>query len=295
MAIDKKQLSSWLTTCETDLESSFFHTPYWYEVARKYHNCDLNIIKLNSESFIPTVSYRRGFRRHLIHESSPFGTYGGILGTSPITEDELSRSLYGKRIFIRSNPYKKDSVVNLLKTDQEEQTQVVYLPNSSESITDQWSTNHKRTLKKAESENLRFAFDKSKQCSDRFYSIYQLTLNRWASKKKNKHKAQLFRYIFNDCQNQVRFAFVSKGDNDLAAGIFFKWHDRLHYWSGASTLTGLNIGASVFLMHQIMMRCIDEKIQLLDFNPSNHIKGVINFKSKFGAKALSCNIKSIGF
>jgi lipid II:glycine glycyltransferase (peptidoglycan interpeptide bridge formation enzyme) len=120
-------------------------------------------------------------------------------------------------------------------------------------------------------------------------------MSRFGKNKTTHYTDKLFDIISDRCKENALFCFVSHDNIDISAGLFFVWKQRIHYWSGANTEQGLKLGAPVFMFHEVTKHCIKEGIKSLDFNPSNNLKGVIQFKSKFGSNKLSCTLNSGGF
>lgn len=293
--LTEQDIKSWLTLCTEDMASTFFHTPYWYETATKYLSCGLELIKYKEDSILPTVKYRRGLRRRLIYQSSPFGTYGGIIGDRQIDQNLLLSKLKNKRIFIRTNPFTITHSPKLTTTEKNEFTQYINIPKTANLITKNWSKNHHRSLNKANNYRLVFSIDRSNASASRYFKIYKTSMNRLGKKKTTLYSKKLFDIVSKTCSKQVLFCFISHKDIDIAGGIFFIWNGRIHYWNGTNTQLGLSLGASVFMFYHMVNHSIKEGLELLDFNPSNELEGVILFKSKFGSKKLSCNLTSFGF
>ena len=295
MAIEAPHQKKWISLCTEDKIATFYHTPEWYATAQSYLSCKIELILIGENTILPTIKYRKGLRRRWVYESSPFGTYGGLLGDKHIEQVILLKALNNKRIFIRKNPYDKTTSIDGLKTEKEEFTQLIQIPEQKEKITENWSVNHKRNLKKALQNKLVFEVDNSPNAVNRYFSLYKQSLHRWGKNNKNKHQKKIFSIISKICVDHVSFCFVSKDNIDLSGGIFFFWNNRVHYWSGASNQQGLSLFAPVFMFFNVLMQASAEGLHTLDLNPSNHLEGVISFKSKFGANKLNCSVKSFGF
>lgn len=294
MNLNDSQINKWKSLCLEDPLSTFYHTPEWYYTAQSYLSCSIELLTINEQAVLPTIKYRKGFRRRTVYESSPFGTYGGIIGDRSFDNDSLIQVLNGKRIFIRQNPYSVNSPIEDLHSSKKEFTQVINIPKNNDDLFSTWSSNHVRSLKKALNHSLHFELDQSPFRVERYYNLYKQSLTRWGSKKKNKHLKKLFISISENCSNHVFFYMVSKNKRDISGGIFFAWNNRIHYWSGASNEEGLKLSAPVFMFYKLIDHFSSTNYNLLDLNPSNNLEGVISFKSKFGSKALDCDIKSFG-
>ena len=293
--VSKLELDKWNSLCHLDPACTFFHTPQWYNVACNYLACNAELIFSTEDVIFPCIKYRRGFRRRMIFQSSPFGTYGGLIGTRENCEEHLLNAIQHKRLFVRTNPYVKKATFNKLTIEKPGFTQIINLTKQASDILANWSANHKRNFKKAIQDDLTFRFDHSPERGNRYFSIYKKSISRWGKSKKTHYHKKLFKLISGINNEHVIFCYVSKDDMDISAAIFFFWHQRIHYWNGVNTIQGLEHHASLFLFYQVLNWGVANGYTVLDFNPSNNLEGVINFKSKFGSVKLPSHLLSNGF
>jgi|GEM_PF-2379414 len=145
------------------------------------------------------------------------------------------------------------------------------------------STHHKRKIKKAQNSGITVNIARRDSDLDIYWEMYENSIRTW-----DKKPSRIYPRIFFE---RVKEILIPAG----AAKFFMAWHkgkpqagalllfekNRALYWHGVRAADCLN-ETSVFLNWSIMDN-LQEDIEYYDFGPSPGLKGVSEFKKRFGA------------
>ncbi len=192
--------------------STYFHSREWVAIWQKYVDRKLRPAgQLITFSDKRTVLLPFSSRNHLLgfikqYYSSPGGTYGGWLSFHTLTEEHgiiLNNYIHThyKNLFWRLNPYDpivKNIRANISKIDT---TQALNLTQGFESLDKLWRRSDFsiiRKVKKALNSNVRIREAASIQDWEKYYLIYEDSLNRWGEFVTSVYKWSLFQGMYED-------------------------------------------------------------------------------------------------
>jgi len=152
-----------------------------------------------------------------------------------------------------------------------------------ESVQQNFSEEKKRGIKKAARQDVQVRLAQTEQDFLTYYEIYQDTLRRWG-------QAALFAYpweLFRSLQQQDRQAvklWLASVNGVTACGKIMFYHNRFAvYWHGASLEAYLKTNVDAYLMSQIIRHACESGYSMLDFGASGGLKGVEQYKERYGA------------
>lgn len=144
----------------------------------------------------------------------------------------------------------------------------------------EYTTNHKRNLKKAHGHNLVIDFNTP---PDNFINFFERT-TALLDKSFNKKTLQIFRTLIDESLSKKCGMICSayKGNEMVASAFMVKSNQYLCYTAGGSNLNGKESSAMYLIIDAMIKLCRKENLKL-DFEGSD-IKGVAHFFEGFGAK-----------
>jgi len=291
--IDESEWWDFVNNCPT---ATFFHTPDWYRVWKEYdgnnYEARLLILKSGKKVLLPLV-FRPRLKR-LIKEffSGPAGTYGGILHMNDLSiqdiqhiEDYVNSFAF---VQIRANPL--NPVLKQSFFTNQEFTQILNLPTCVNDLTEKWSKNHARSLKKGLKNNITVRAAKAITEWKKYYLVYQDSRKRWGKAASNDYDWDLFQIISRLDANKCKLwlAFL---DGEIISGcLFFYLNEHVVYWHGATLEAYLKTGPAHVLHFHIIKNAVENNFKWYDFNPSGGYEGVVKFKKGFGTKFYASNV-----
>ena len=304
MQVRKINEAEWWDFVERCPTATFFHTPDWYRVWKEYegnhYEARLLTLKSGKKVLLP-LFYRRRLKRLVkAFFSGPAGTYGGILQMDNLSTQDIQDIEYYISSFsflsIRANP------LNPIFTEKiftnQGFTQIVNLQTCTNDLTQKWSDNHVRSLKKGVKNNIKVKEAKTMTEWKAYYDIYQDSRKRWGASASNNYDWKLFEVISQLDSNRCKLWLAFLGGEIISGCLCFYFNQHVVYWHGGTFKAYLKDRPAHILHFHIIKKAIENNFKWYDFNPSGGHEGVVKFKKGFGTDIYSANIfkkKSIIF
>lgn len=204
---------------------------------------------------------------HLYDITTPPYTYGG-----PIYDMDDEELIKGFRLefedycqkenivseFIRFHPLRRNNkyLDSLVDVSLDRESVLIDLTLSEEEIYKRYHTNHKRNVKKALRNQLKFRVyedEEALEIIDMFYELYKETMDRLHASSSSYFSTKYLKDLLSGLRNKSMIGVVLYGDKMIAAAVCMYEGGILHYHLGCSKKDFLNLGANVFLFHSITL------------------------------------------
>lgn len=291
----------WLRFLEGCERATFFHTPYWYRVWKAYagYEYEARVYEFQDgkQVLLPMAWWRikKGLLKRMV--SSPAGTYGGWIARQPVKKEEVDAILKSlkkefSRIDIRLSWL--DGTEELLCSfinKVEDFTQVIDLRGKSiDAIISNWTVNHKRSLKKAEGNEMVIRLASCEEDWENYFEVYQDSIRRWGKRVSSDYSYLLFQ-LLQDVPEECCELWICLSKGSMISGcIVFYFNHHSVYWHGASLSEFFHLRPVHFLKKNIIEKAVIKKIWWYDFNPSGGHDGVVRFKKGFGSEVYSSTV-----
>lgn len=285
MKIREITRDEWYTAIKEVKLASFFEYPEWYSIWEQYFNTTSYSYLIDDHLLISVIELPGAKGKIRFFNSSPAGTYSNLRSlkdNTVLNSKDLNtiRDLTAINFF-RLNPFTNVSIKTNGPSITTEKTQLIHLDNDD--ITRSWSRNHKRLLKTAQQSGLRISVaEDDKDWSD-YFQIYEQFKIKKADQLTSRYSKDLFDYIRLLDKRYMKL-WLAKLDHQVIAGrLVFYSHDYAVEWHAASRTQTDTLGFNHQIIYEILKDALARGIQVYDFNPSAGMKGVVDFKTKFGA------------
>jgi CelD/BcsL family acetyltransferase involved in cellulose biosynthesis len=152
-----------------------------------------------------------------------------------------------------------------------------------EAVRAAYHDSHKRSLRKAQKAGLVVVLATDENDFDAYYGLYLETLRRWSDSTLIRFPRSLFDEIQRRQSRALRL-WAAMLDGRMIAGMLVFYHRRTAcYWHGASGQEAMSCGAGPFLMDEVVRSACEEGVVWFDLGPSGGLRGVEEFKERFGA------------
>lgn len=264
--------------------ASFFEYPEWYSIWEQYFNTRSYAYLIDDHLLISVIELPGAKGKIRFYNSSPAGTYSNLRSVKGHTVLDnkglkIIRDLTSINFF-RLNPFTNVTIKNSSAVS-EEVTHLIQVDDDE--ITRSWSRNHKRLLKTAQQSDITISLAESDKDWGDYYSIYKQSFLKRAGVQTNRYSSKLFDYIRDLSTSQMKLWLAKKDDQVIAGRLVFYTHDYAVEWHAASRAEAEALGANHQIIYEILKNARANGIQVYDFNPSAGLKGVEEFKAKFGA------------
>lgn len=271
--------------------STIFHTPVWFKLYQQYRGGHYQALAFNFSNnrhlfFFVAIDKQDSF------SSSPFGNFGDFLTEDEFSEqerNELISYLQQYTITIRQNPYNPVQLLDtaVTKTDF---TQNIYLPDIRDSILDNWSNFHKKSLKKGQ--KLGVTVRQSADLSDwkNYHQMYTRRYKDWGETAGKFYDFSLFEILQNISSSYIKLWLANYENKIIAGGIFFYYNKKVIYWHASGDKDYFYCKPYQVLHYEVIKDAIKNGYEWYDFNPSGGYAGVEKFKEEFGAIKQNANV-----
>jgi hypothetical protein len=290
---------SWLSIARRSPEATFFHTPLWHDIARAAwpsYRDDSGVLELRGrrEIVLPTLvtgSRLRGVFRRAI--STFAWCYGGPFAETPLTKDEqlaAQRSMLGLRtgtLTLIGNVLAPNAAWLPAFKLTPLTTRVLDLDRDFDRVLKGFSKGHKAAYTKGLRLGLRLRRASTSDDVDRYFALYQRSLDRWGDKASSRYPKRLFETILALSQAQpehVALWLVERDGEAMAGGICFYWNEHAVYWHGVMDERFQAESPSNTLVGEMIRDAGERGYRLFDFNPSGGHEQVTAFKRRFGTR-----------
>lgn len=304
IVISKIEEKEWMKFAENSEYSTFFHTPLWYDIfyqtEKEFKIATLKFSFENgAQAIFPLLKkiVSKKFLNDYFFLSGPAGVYGGWISDKKLEESQAREIIdwMGKNIdnFIcRLNPFDKEQEYfshPYLKFKRDF-TQFLDLSIGFEKIFDNFSKGHKYNIKKANGNKLEIRIANSQNDYKEYYKVYQDSILRWGSNATNKYSEDLFEKIRLIDDKYKKLWLAVKGEDIISGALVFYFNKHAVWWHGATLKEYFKFYPNDLLQFRIIKDACSKNYKIYDFNPSGSHKGVIDFKSGFGAIKKNSNV-----
>lgn len=173
---------------------------------------------------------------------------------------------------------------NLFNTTDHDINHRLYLENSEDIILGRMERSKRQGIARALKAGLKAELLSDQNSIERFYKLHLLTRRRIGIPVQPK---KIFRLIYqNIIMKDLGFIImISKNNNDIAAGMFFKFNGRLIYKYNASDIKFLNYRPNNLLIKTAISYGISENYKYIDFGKTSSTNiGLRKFKLGWGTQ-----------
>ncbi len=295
--VSQASREQWLEYCCKCPYTTYFHTPYWYELlVPDQEICPLLIeFTDGARVLLPFVKVRRFCGLIVDHFSSPGGNYGGWLANVPLKMEQvkalLSMLLEKKNLVFRENPFDSSIAEFNISGSSEDYTYIVDLSQGMDQLYRTFTRGHKNAVNKAAKEGLVVRPAEVIEDWKQYYSVYESTLSRWKRaelKTRTIYSWEFFRRVYDQRTGHEILWLVYKENVPVAGSLAFYWNRHVVAWHGAASGEHFNLRPNNLLYWKIFCDAAQRGFDFFDFNPSGGYSGVESFKEHFGAKRKLC-------
>ncbi len=270
--------------------ATYFHSRTWNEVWEVYSErkniAEAYLIHFSDgkNAVIPYVyqSKYKGFDKRLL--LSPAGTFGGWISKNILTKTHailLFKFLKGKSTIWRVNPYAPYTEVVDTADSRKDVTNVLPLYEDFDTIFKQWSSNHKRAVKKGLKEGVIVKVAQEDEEWRLYFNIYQKSIKRWGEKTTSSYDWKLFSLLSQLPENSIKLWLSYYNNNVVAGALCFYAQKHVVYWHGAADEEYFQFRPTQILFYECIQHACVNGYKWFDFNPSGSHEGVRKFKRGF--------------
>ncbi len=279
--VSDEEWESYVNRCK---EATFFHTIEWYSIWKQYLEasieCRMYEFTSGRTALLPLLRTNKLFGLIKKYDSSPVGTYGGIISKDSLSREELIevKNSYNKisNLSITENPFNSYSI----DADSKDFTQVVELDKTDTNFARKWSKGHSSAYKKGVRLNLEV---KEEENWNEYIKLYYDTYSRWDLPPVVPYRKELFTFIGNIDRKFRKLWIVRYNGKPIAGSIVFYKNLHAVYWSSAMVNEFQSLRPVHTMIHYIINDALSKNYTYFDFNPSAGLDGVISFKKGFNS------------
>ena len=295
----------WLEAAKACLYSTYFHTPYWYELYAPHQKHTALEITFDDgvSAVIPLVKTKKLGGLFTNSYSSPGGTYGGWISESTLNKNHvhalLSIILTNKNLVYRVNPFDplSSDIIELSKSPKnfklipykftDDFTQIFDLTCETKDIFSGAGASFMRGVKKAQKNGIVIRPAQSWEEWEQYYSLYQRSIDRWRKnglKTRTVYPLDFFRRVYDNRTGHETLWLAFKDDKPLSGTLCFYWNKHAVYWHGAADSRYFHLHSNNLLFHEVILDAANQGYNVFDLNPSGGYGGVETFKDRLGAQ-----------
>ncbi|MDR2579027.1 MAG: GNAT family N-acetyltransferase [Chitinispirillales bacterium] len=290
--ITEASREKWLSTAKACPYATYFHTPYWYDIIAPNQNHTALEITFDdgASAIIPIAKIKRAGGLLVDNFSSPGGTYGGWVSTSPLNEEHvkiLANLLVSKKnLTFRINPF--DNSAAWLKVDgfTQDYTYALDLTLGENELYSRSNRGHKEKLRKAVRNGISVRQAQSWQECEQYYALYLESVDRWVSrelKPRAVYPLEFFRRLYDGKTEREILWLALKGEEVIAGMLCFYWNKHAVGWHASASARHFVHGPNNLLYWEIIIDAARRGFEIFDCNPSGGYGGVESFKEHLGA------------
>jgi hypothetical protein len=276
--------------------STYFQSREWAEIWRLYtrnqqkpapQRIDFSD---NSLVLMPLSVFKRNGGLTRCYLSSPAGTYGGWLSTTPLQESHAGLLLdlierKWKNLTWRLNPYDEIAVQCCSPQARPDETERLNLQIGFEQIMKNLSQGHRSAVNKALRSGVSVRTAQKLSDWETYFQVYQSSLHRWGGSATSNYGWELFRHIYDLHSNWTRLWLACCHEKIIGGALCFYSPQNVIYWHGAALEEFFPHRPINLLFIKIISDACQNRLLWFDFNPSGGHSGVLEFKRRFGTQA----------
>ena len=299
--IEKATSHDWDIIWKNCEYATFFHSRYWAEIWSKYSNlqsepCPYFIHFSDGKKLLLPFSKSTAVKGLLkFYVTSPAGTYGGWISNDKLEHNHimvLCDYIFKEfsNLEWRLNPFDLSDFNIRYKKIIEDETDIIRLTDSIENIFKNWSTNHRRSVKKALHNDIEIREAQNEEEWLQYYNCYMDSVKRWGENRSSFYSWKLFEIIHSAKSECIKLWVAIFNSEIISGSLCFYSKNHAVYWNGATKTEYFHIRPVHLLMYKIIEDAINKNFKWFDFNPSGGHEGVKKFKKSFNTESISCPI-----
>ena len=288
-----QQEKEWRETADGCSFATFFQTPYWFSAFPAHDPSWKKEVLLFSfpdgaSAIFPFLNQTSRNSQFML--SGPAGVYGGWVSKSKLQPDQQRQIVdyliaRYRNLVWRLNPFAG------MQPDprwewRPDHTTVLDLQPGFKSLSQTWSENHRRGIKKALNHGVQVRRATSILDWRQYFSCYQDSLRRWGKKAGKKYEWDFFSALAKLPGSSTSLWLAEKEHRLQAGAICFSYNRHTVYWHGAAYAESFPDRPVHLLMQEIIRDACDREGKWFDFNPSGGHEGVERFKKGFRGRPL---------
>jgi CelD/BcsL family acetyltransferase involved in cellulose biosynthesis len=293
--IERPTVQEWEDVVSRSSYSTFFHTPTWaqivvgaypeFRIATKGFILDDGVVAI-----VPLVATTERNRYFRWCESMFPGGYGGAVAQRVLTPREVclvyerlpdSRTAY---LHVMGNPFSGQELpTSYSRSDQ--YTHLLNLGDGFEAAFKSFSAKHRYHTRKALQAGLTVDLaDTEDEYWVYYHEVYADTLRRWGDATLIRFPYSLFEQIYQHRTEKARLWLARMNGRIVAGSLMFYHQGIAHSWHGAMLQSASRSYPAILLTTEIMRDACARGDRWYDLGPSGGLKGVEEFKERFGAE-----------
>ncbi len=227
--------------------------------------------------------------------SSPAGTYGGWISNDPLQLPHaraLGRYITQRfpNLLWRLNPYDELQRHTGVRTDIDDETQVIPLDAGLDAIFRTWSKGHRSAVKKAHREGVTVGVAQTRREWTEYYRVHLDSRRRWGKNASSFYDQSFFEQMCERPSPNIRLWTATHGRRLIAGALCLYASRHVVYWHGAALESDFKLRPVHLLMYEAIRHACANGFAWFDFNPSGSLEGVRAFKKSFGTQVQPCPV-----
>ncbi len=292
----------WDSLAREDESATFFQTPAWHRIAARHFRAESAPLLFefpDGPACLPLLRDRRWGRWRYF---SPFGTYTAVVCPRTLTTAEravIEGTLAPLNVHLLSSPFTHNPVT--VGRTLPARSHVLDLATvDPDHVIKGWEKGQQRWSRVAVREGLTVRRAETSADWDAYYRLYEMSLARWGARTTTSYPASVFADIRDlpggeavrtlwlaerTREGEVREGEVGgEGAKEIGAGVLaFRHGGHMAVWHSAADARFFEAGATQLLYLHMIGDAVREGYAALDFLGSAGLKGVEDFKTRFGA------------
>lgn len=297
LALRGADREEWLRVARAAPEATYFHTPYWSDVAQadgRWSDATVSASLADGATAVfPLVAVRRQRLRRLAAARSTFaGCYGGPIAERPLTGPErvalcsaaARRHLPELRVTLppRATP---PAARGFRPTP--DSTHLIDLGEGFEAALARFHSGQRRAFRRGESAGLVARVARAMEDHAAYAALYERTLALRGESSTSRYPPAVLAALARqslDAPQRVLLWLVEH-DGALVMGAYgLRWGTHLAMWHAATAGVRLPMASPLVTLLGEMMRSVAaDGVTTFDLNPSAGLPGVEDFKRRLGA------------
>jgi CelD/BcsL family acetyltransferase involved in cellulose biosynthesis len=291
---------AWLAVAEASPDATFFHTPYWTDIAEASGEwVDVTLTGTLADGarvVYPLVARPRSrFGRLAAARSTFAGCYGGPIGERTLTADETERlhgaasAMHASGLRIVLTPERSTTAPRGFRSSMDT-TRVIDRSVGFDAVLAGFHSGQRRAFRRGESEGLRARAARGPEDHDAYAALYEETLRLRGDAMTVSYRPEVLGQMAElaaEHPEQILLWLVEH-DGRLVIGTYgFRWRDHVVMWHAATIGLRLPMASPlVTLLGEMMRAMAEDGVRRYDLNPSGGLTGVAAFKSRLGGEEL---------
>ncbi|HAP00057.1 MAG TPA: hypothetical protein DCQ83_08450 [Fibrobacteres bacterium] len=284
----------WEKLCREDASCTFFQTPSWHRIAARHYGAESVPLLFRfgeTSACLPLLKKRRWGRDVFF---SPFGTYTALICSRNLDTQEIqsvANGLKGLNVQLVSSPYTSNPLV--FGKAISSKTQMIDLTGlDPENPMRDWDPDQRRRALLARKNGVVIREARSLEDWERYYALYELSVQRWGEKATGKYPRALFDDIRSMLSGSaVMRLWLTEHEGEIGAGSLVFYHNnKALYWHGAADQRFFSLGATQLLYLHMVETAMQYHCEVLDLMGSAGLASLESFKGKFGASTVEYNM-----